>query len=102
MEKEENYKFKAYLFGSILWGLQLKELPDLSLNILFVGALVAAATVGYLVGWRYSKYFKINPNISVRYSDCWRNFDRDMGRAQSDAEAMEAFDNLSKCFRGDK
>jgi len=100
LEKETNDKFKAYLFGSILWVLQLKELPDLSLTILFVGVMIAAATVGYVVAWwKYRK--KISPYINVRITECWRNFDRDQGRAQNDAEAAQAFENLSKCLRGE-
>ena len=103
MEKEKNDQSKAYLFGSILLVLQVKVFPDLSLPILITMAflLLMAAMLGYVVGWRTSKYFQINPYISTRINDCWENFDRDMGRARSDAEAMEAFNNLSKCLSGD-
>jgi len=36
--------------------------------------------------------------VSMRLTKCFRNFERAIGRAQTDGEARDAFEGLSKCL----
>lgn len=95
-----------YLFGSTLWG-QVMEFPVISLPLLLLVGLAIGAVVFsiYMVYRSISTRFELNRyvamKIDVKYRECFRDFYKALGRATTDAETKEAFENFTRCLRAD-
>jgi hypothetical protein len=103
-----------YLFGSILGDLigralvgQVTAFPErvsLDLWVLLLLAAIAAGIVVICVIWsfwlRYSSLDqRVAQKINVATAECFRNFNRDLGRAQTGTEVGEAIKKFSECWR---
>lgn len=41
-------------------------------------------------------------SIAVRFTDCLKKLDRDLGKAKNDGETKAAFERFGKCWRGEE